>query len=123
MRGTGSAGLGVFTLPCPCCRAKYVDVTLALNTTQFLSQETEYMPWQAALNNLQYFQLMFDRSEVFGVMKVSCAACRGVRAPQTPRCRMGTEGWVCARGWGARCCRCCPALTARLPCRVTSRSR
>lgn len=50
-------------------RAKYVDVTLALNTTQFLSQETEYMPWQAALNNLQYFQLMFDRSEVFGVMK------------------------------------------------------
>ena len=26
------------------------------------------MPWQAALNNLQYFQLMFDRSEVFGAM-------------------------------------------------------
>lgn len=50
-------------------RAKYIDVTLALNTTQFLGQETAYMPWQAALNNLQYFQLMFDRSEVFGVMK------------------------------------------------------
>ncbi|NXS15014.1 AMPN Aminopeptidase, partial [Neodrepanis coruscans] len=49
-------------------RAKYVNVTLALSTTRFLSQETEYMPWQAALNNLQYFQLMFDRSEVFGVM-------------------------------------------------------
>ncbi|KAK2524434.1 Anpep [Columba guinea] len=49
-------------------RAKYVNVTLALDTTRFLSQETEYMPWQAALNNLQYFQLMFDRSEVFGVM-------------------------------------------------------
>ncbi|NWH84641.1 AMPN Aminopeptidase, partial [Aegithalos caudatus] len=49
-------------------RAKYVNVTLALNTTQFLSQETEYMPWQAALNNLQYFQQMFDRSEVFGAM-------------------------------------------------------
>ncbi|NXG43321.1 AMPN Aminopeptidase, partial [Psilopogon haemacephalus] len=49
-------------------RASYVDVTLALNTTRFLSQETEYMPWEAALNNLQYFQLMFDRSEVFGVM-------------------------------------------------------
>lgn len=27
------------------------------------------MPWQAALSNLKYFQLMFDRSEVFGVMK------------------------------------------------------
>ncbi|XP_068266131.1 aminopeptidase N [Nyctibius grandis] len=49
-------------------RAKYVNVTLALSTTRFLSQETEYMPWQAALNNLHYFQLMFDRSEVFGAM-------------------------------------------------------
>ncbi|XP_014808157.1 PREDICTED: aminopeptidase N [Calidris pugnax] len=49
-------------------RAKYINVTLALATTQFLSRETEYMPWEAALNNLQYFQLMFDRSEVFGVM-------------------------------------------------------
>ncbi|XP_063203100.1 aminopeptidase N [Chroicocephalus ridibundus] len=49
-------------------RAKYVNVTLALSTTRFLSQETEYMPWEAALNNLHYFQLMFDRSEVFGVM-------------------------------------------------------
>ncbi|NWR52832.1 AMPN Aminopeptidase, partial [Regulus satrapa] len=49
-------------------RAKYVNVTLALNTTRFLSRETEYMPWQAALTNLQYFQQMFDRSEVFGAM-------------------------------------------------------
>ncbi|NWS71136.1 AMPN Aminopeptidase, partial [Crotophaga sulcirostris] len=49
-------------------RAKYVSVTLALNTTRFLSHETEYMPWEAALNNLHYFQLMFDRSEVFGAM-------------------------------------------------------
>ncbi|NXO19972.1 AMPN Aminopeptidase, partial [Cisticola juncidis] len=49
-------------------RAKYVNVTLALDTTRFLSQETEYMPWQAALNNLRFFQQMFDRSEVFGAM-------------------------------------------------------
>ncbi|NXS37058.1 AMPN Aminopeptidase, partial [Pomatostomus ruficeps] len=49
-------------------RAKYINVTLALSTTRFLSRETAYMPWQAALNNLQYFQLMFDRSEVFGAM-------------------------------------------------------
>ncbi|NXO80655.1 AMPN Aminopeptidase, partial [Sitta europaea] len=49
-------------------RAKYVNVTLALNTTRFLSKEVEYMPWQAALSNLQYFQQMFDRSEVFGPM-------------------------------------------------------
>ncbi|NWV33505.1 AMPN Aminopeptidase, partial [Grantiella picta] len=49
-------------------RAKYINVTLALSTTRFLSGETEYMPWQAALSNLQYFQQMFDRSEVFGPM-------------------------------------------------------
>nr|XP_026655000.1 aminopeptidase N [Zonotrichia albicollis] len=49
-------------------RAKYVNVTLALSTTRFLSQEREYMPWQAALTNLKYFKLMFDRSEVFGAM-------------------------------------------------------
>ncbi|NXX31203.1 AMPN Aminopeptidase, partial [Nicator chloris] len=49
-------------------RAKYVNVTLALDTTRFLSKETEYMPWQAALSSLQYFQQMFDRSEVFGAM-------------------------------------------------------
>ncbi|NXF23049.1 AMPN Aminopeptidase, partial [Rhodinocichla rosea] len=49
-------------------RAKYVSVTLALNTTRFLGRETEYMPWQAALTNLKYFQQMFDRSEVFGAM-------------------------------------------------------
>ncbi|NXJ95288.1 AMPN Aminopeptidase, partial [Corythaixoides concolor] len=49
-------------------RAGYINVTLALNTTRFLSEETEYMPWQAALDNFEYFQLMFDRSAVFGVM-------------------------------------------------------
>nr|XP_013813041.1 PREDICTED: aminopeptidase N [Apteryx mantelli mantelli] len=48
--------------------AKYLGVTVALNTTRFLSKETEYMPWQAALNSLAYFELMFDRSEVFGAM-------------------------------------------------------
>ncbi|XP_059570461.1 aminopeptidase N [Alligator mississippiensis] len=50
-------------------RAKYVQVELALNTTRFLQKETEYLPWTAALNNLAYFQLMFDRSEVFGPMQ------------------------------------------------------
>ncbi|NXV74427.1 AMPN Aminopeptidase, partial [Atlantisia rogersi] len=49
-------------------RAKYVNVTLALRTTRFLRNETAYMPWEAALSNLHYFQLMFDRSQVFGVM-------------------------------------------------------
>lgn len=60
-------------------RAGYVNVTVALNTTLFLSRETEYMPWQAALTNLKYFQQMFDRSELFGDMSVSAATppCHG----------------------------------------------
>ncbi|XP_008561571.1 PREDICTED: aminopeptidase N [Galeopterus variegatus] len=49
--------------------AQKVPVTLALNNTLFLIQETEYMPWQAALSSLSYFELMFDRSEVYGPMK------------------------------------------------------
>ncbi|XP_008068818.1 aminopeptidase N [Carlito syrichta] len=46
-----------------------VPVTLALSNTLFLEQETEYMPWEAALSSLNYFKLMFDRSEVYGPMK------------------------------------------------------
>ncbi|MFT7813946.1 aminopeptidase N-like [Arapaima gigas] len=49
--------------------AKYVSSTLALNTTIYLRNETEYIPWQSALQNLEYFILMFDRSEVYGPMK------------------------------------------------------
>uniref|UniRef100_A0A9L0T9K2 Aminopeptidase n=1 Tax=Equus caballus TaxID=9796 RepID=A0A9L0T9K2_HORSE len=49
--------------------AQKVPVTLALNNTLFLSGETEYIPWQAALSSLSYFQLMFDRTEVYGPMQ------------------------------------------------------
>lgn len=52
------------------CRAKIVNTTLALRTTKFLSKEVEYMPWQTASRNLDYFFLMFDRSEVYGPMQV-----------------------------------------------------
>ncbi|XP_043934235.1 aminopeptidase N [Protopterus annectens] len=50
-------------------RAKYVSTTLALNTTKYISRETEYLPWQSFLDNLAHFKLMFDRSEVYGPMK------------------------------------------------------
>ncbi|KAM4826095.1 aminopeptidase N [Thomomys bottae] len=46
-----------------------VSVTLALDNTLFLFEEREYMPWEAALSSLNYFKLMFDRSEVYGPMK------------------------------------------------------
>ncbi|XP_037766647.1 aminopeptidase N isoform X2 [Chelonia mydas] len=50
-------------------RAKHVSITLALNTTTYLKEEREYLPWSAALDNLAYFRLMFDRSEVYGPMQ------------------------------------------------------
>ncbi|XP_037538537.1 aminopeptidase Ey [Nematolebias whitei] len=50
-------------------RAKLVSTTLALRTTSYLSQETEYIPWQSALNNLQYYELMLDRTEVYQPMQ------------------------------------------------------
>uniref|UniRef100_A0A8C5LGH5 Aminopeptidase n=1 Tax=Jaculus jaculus TaxID=51337 RepID=A0A8C5LGH5_JACJA len=49
--------------------AKRIPVTMALDNTLFLSGEVEYMPWEAALSSLNYFKLMFDRSEVYGPMK------------------------------------------------------
>lgn len=49
--------------------AKRVAVTLALDNTLFLVNETEYLPWDAALSSLNYFKLMLDRSEVYGPMK------------------------------------------------------
>lgn len=51
-------------------RARIVSTTLALRTTKFLEKEVEYMPWQTARRNLDYFFLMFDRSEVYGPMQV-----------------------------------------------------
>uniref|UniRef100_A0A670ZHM4 Aminopeptidase n=1 Tax=Pseudonaja textilis TaxID=8673 RepID=A0A670ZHM4_PSETE len=50
-------------------RAKHVGSDLALNTTRYLRQEREYLPWDTALDNLNYFRLMFDRSEVYGPMQ------------------------------------------------------
>ncbi|XP_076012022.1 aminopeptidase Ey-like [Genypterus blacodes] len=50
-------------------RAKIVNTTLALRTTKFLHKEVEYMPWQTASRSLDYFFLMFDRSEVYGPMQ------------------------------------------------------
>lgn len=50
-------------------RAKIVNTTLALRTTMFLDKEVEYMPWETTRRSLNYFYLMFDRSEVYGPMQ------------------------------------------------------
>ncbi|XP_034031432.1 aminopeptidase N-like [Thalassophryne amazonica] len=51
-------------------RAKIVNVTLALNSTRFLKNETAYLPWESAVMNFAYIVLMFDRSEVYGPMQM-----------------------------------------------------
>uniref|UniRef100_UPI0037E80433 aminopeptidase Ey-like n=1 Tax=Semicossyphus pulcher TaxID=241346 RepID=UPI0037E80433 len=50
-------------------RAKIVKTTLALRTTKFLDKEVAYMPWRTARRSLDYFYLMFDRSDVYGPMQ------------------------------------------------------
>ncbi|KAK5620749.1 hypothetical protein CRENBAI_019140 [Crenichthys baileyi] len=50
-------------------RAKIIPTVQALQITTYLKNETEYMPWESALNNLDFFFLMFDRSEVYGPMQ------------------------------------------------------
>lgn len=51
-------------------RAKIIPTTLALSTTKYLYKEREYIPWESTLDNLDFFYLMFDRSEVYGPMQV-----------------------------------------------------
>lgn len=48
-------------------------MTLALRTTRYLSEERDYIPWETALRNLDYCILMFERTEVYGVLQVILA--------------------------------------------------
>lgn len=105
MAGLDWAGLLTLFVP----SAQKVPVTLALNNTLFLSGETEYIPWQAALSSLSYFQLMFDRTEVYGPMQVSggrgaalqwwqgswCKSCRGGGTTLRPLLR---AAWLMVEG-------------------------
>uniref|UniRef100_A0A3P9MB43 Aminopeptidase n=1 Tax=Oryzias latipes TaxID=8090 RepID=A0A3P9MB43_ORYLA len=50
-------------------RAQLVSTTLALRSTSYLSQDTEFMPWQFALDNLHYYNLMLDGTEVYQPMQ------------------------------------------------------
>ncbi|XP_027016691.1 alanyl (membrane) aminopeptidase b, tandem duplicate 1 [Tachysurus fulvidraco] len=50
-------------------RARIIETELALDTTLYLSVEREYMPWESALDNLDYFYLMFDRTEIYGLLQ------------------------------------------------------
>lgn len=52
------------------CRAKLINITQALNSTRYLSNETEFPPWEVATLNMRYLHRMFDRTEVNGPMQV-----------------------------------------------------
>eukprot|EP00062_Callorhinchus_milii_P002202 gi/632938165/ref/XP_007904007.1/ PREDICTED: aminopeptidase N [Callorhinchus milii] len=72
-------------------RADYRKTTDALNTTKYLTAEIEYIPWQAAFDNLYYITLMLDRSEVYGDMK------NYMRQQTTPlynHFKVKTENWT-----------------------------
>uniref|UniRef100_A0A672T0D1 Aminopeptidase n=1 Tax=Sinocyclocheilus grahami TaxID=75366 RepID=A0A672T0D1_SINGR len=55
-------------------RADIINITLALRTTKYLYEEKEYIPWESAVRNLEYFFLMFDRTEVYGPLQVCLKA-------------------------------------------------
>lgn len=55
------------------CRAKIINTTLALRATKYLAKERDFIPWESALRNLDYYILMFDRTEVYGALQVSTA--------------------------------------------------
>lgn len=42
---------------------------MALRTTKYLAKETDFIPWESALWNLEYYMLMFDRTEVFEALQ------------------------------------------------------
>lgn len=50
-------------------RAKLIHITVALNSTRYLRNETEFLPWDIANMNMQYLHEMFDRTEVYGPMQ------------------------------------------------------
>ncbi|KAG7275826.1 hypothetical protein CRUP_016766 [Coryphaenoides rupestris] len=50
-------------------RAKVINTTLALRLTAYLARERDYIPWEAALGNLNYYFLMFDRTDVYGPLQ------------------------------------------------------
>ncbi|KAM3926247.1 aminopeptidase N-like [Leptodactylus fuscus] len=72
-------------------RAQIVSTTRALETTKFLANDVEYMPWQAALSGLSYFTQMFDRSDVYGPMKTYM---RQQTAPLYNYFKGLTNGWT-----------------------------
>lgn len=52
-------------------RAGHVDAVLALTLTEYLADETEYLPWRSALNALRFVDDMLERTSAYGLFKVN----------------------------------------------------
>ena len=52
-------------------RAGYLDYDLALGVTQYMSAETEYICWRAALSGFAYIDIMLERTSAYGEFKVN----------------------------------------------------
>ncbi|KAK7083493.1 hypothetical protein SK128_002213 [Halocaridina rubra] len=50
-------------------RAGQLSYNIALSVNSYLNRETEYVPWVAALNNLDYIENMFSRAAGYGALK------------------------------------------------------
>lgn len=72
-------------------RAKMISTTLALRTTKYLTQERDYIPWESALRNLDYYILMFDRTEVYGALQ---AYLKRQIQPLFEHFKMITDNWT-----------------------------
>lgn len=51
-------------------RAGRLAYTQALLITNYLRKETEYLPWKAALDNLEYLDAMLRRTTAYDSFKV-----------------------------------------------------
>jgi aminopeptidase N len=52
-------------------RGSYLNYDIALDVTKYLSHETEYVPWKAAINAINFIDAMLLRSGDYYKFKVS----------------------------------------------------
>lgn len=52
-------------------RAGKLDYTIALDVTSYLAHETEYLPWKAAFNALNYLNDMLIKTQGYDKFRVS----------------------------------------------------
>ena len=51
-------------------RAEIIPYKIALDLTEFLRQDHEYVPWESALDVMAYFDVVLGRSYVYGPYSV-----------------------------------------------------